>query len=178
LCGGGEEPKREEVKQEENEIIDLTLDEEENEPRSNFTAAPVLAPQVEGQPEATFSRGSSLDVLDLGQFPLAEDETQMTTHELLECLSAGELKKFAKEMKLKLNSTVCPLSLFINSSDGHIRTARDLDTYLGECFIYTEDDQLSCCLIHLIRVEAEDSEADDIAIRYKEEDEDTRGKAT
>jgi hypothetical protein len=76
------------MKQEETEIIDLTLDDEEDEPRSSFTAAPVLTPKAEEYPE------------DPG------DETKMTICELLECLSADELKKFAKQMKLKLNGTV------------------------------------------------------------------------
>jgi Fanconi-associated nuclease 1 len=95
------------MKQEETEIIDLTLDDEEDEPRSSFTAAPVLTPKAEEYPEDPgLSQASSSDVLATGLFALAEDETKMTICELLECLSADELKKFAKQMKLKLNGTV------------------------------------------------------------------------
>jgi fanconi-associated nuclease 1 len=104
-----EAPKTQEVKQEEKEIIDLTLDDEEDGPQTTFTGAPVLTPKVEEHPEdANLSQASSSDVQDT---TLAEDETKMTLRELLECLNAVELKKFAKQMKLKLTGTVCLFSI-------------------------------------------------------------------
>jgi Fanconi-associated nuclease 1 len=110
LCDDGEVHEvtsEQEVKREETEIIDLTLDDEDEEPQTNSTAAPVLTSKVEEQPErADLSQTSSSDILDPGPLALAEDETKMTIRELLECLNADELKKFAKQMKLKLTSTV------------------------------------------------------------------------
>ena len=109
LCNDHEAPKTQEVNQEETEIIDLTLDDEEDEPQTKFTAAPVLTPKVEEHPEdANLSQASSSDVQDTN---LAEDETKMTLRELLECLNAVELKKFAKQMKLKLTGTVYLFSI-------------------------------------------------------------------
>jgi hypothetical protein len=93
------------VKQEETEIIDLTLDDEDDEPQSISTTAPVQTLIIEEE-EPGLSQGSS-DVVDPGPVALAEDETKMGNRELLECLNADELKKLAKQMKLKLNSTVC-----------------------------------------------------------------------
>lgn len=108
LCDDGhtnEEPE-EEVKGEETEIIDLTLDDdEEDEQMSCVTPAPVAMPIAGQEPQYTgLSQTPSFDIVDTGQ--LAEDEKRMTIHELLECLNADELKKFAKQMKLKLTGTV------------------------------------------------------------------------
>jgi hypothetical protein len=85
------------------------LDEDDDEGQSNFAAAPVLTPKAEDQQSADtdLSQASSSGTLDAGQFALAEDETKMTICELLECLSLDDLKKFAKQMKLKLNGNVC-----------------------------------------------------------------------
>jgi hypothetical protein len=110
LCNDGsvhEEPSEQEVKQGEPEIIDLTLDDEDDEPQSISTAAPVQTLIVEEESEEPGLSQASSDVVDPGPLALAEDETKMENRELLECLNADELKKFAKQMKLKLNGTVC-----------------------------------------------------------------------
>jgi hypothetical protein len=109
LCDDGqvhEEPEGQEVKQEEPEIIDLTLD-EEDEHQSSFIAVPMPTPNAEEHLEdVDLSQTSSSDVVVADLSALAEDETRMTITELLECLHADELKKFAKQMKLKLTGTV------------------------------------------------------------------------
>ena len=69
------------------EIIDLTLDEDDIQPH----AAPRLQPIP--RPE-----------LDLTVF--AQDESNMSLHELLESLRTDELKAIAKERKLNTNQTV------------------------------------------------------------------------
>ena len=91
----------------ETEIIDFTLDDEDDEPQSISTATPVQMLIIEEEPEEPgLSQGSS-DVVDPGPVALAEDETKMGNRELLKCLNVDELNKLVKQMKLKLNSTVC-----------------------------------------------------------------------
>lgn len=70
------------------DIIDLTLDDDD-------------------EPETSQQPSSPLDLL-----VFAEDESKMTLHELLECLSTDELKGVAKERKLRAIPNVCSLCCF------------------------------------------------------------------
>jgi Fanconi-associated nuclease 1 len=107
LCGGRDndtETQQVEVKQEERDIIDLTLDDDEE----SAPVAPKVeeAPPVEEQPSAGPSRTSLTKNSD-ARIVFAEDESQITLPELLNCLSVDELKKLGKQLKLKVNLNVC-----------------------------------------------------------------------
>lgn len=88
------------------EIIDLTSDQYE-EPHSDLIPSSAPTPKLEERREDGDLSQNSSDILDTGQFYLAEDESKMTIRELLECLTADELKKLTKQMKLKLTANVC-----------------------------------------------------------------------
>jgi hypothetical protein len=68
------------------DVIDLTLDEDD-------------------EPETSQRSQEPLDLL-----VFAEDESKMTLHELLICLSTDELKAVAKERRLKTVQNVCSFS--------------------------------------------------------------------
>lgn len=154
LCDDGhtnEEP--EEVKREETEIIDLTLDDdEEDEQMSCIMSAPVVMPTTGQEPQDTgLSQTPSFDIVDTGQLALAEDETRMTIHELLECLNADELKKFAKQMKQKLTGTVRFLIIPV-VRPSHLKyvfgcVASVFSNCFAGRFVHPEHAQLSCYFV-------------------------------
>ncbi|KAH7921382.1 hypothetical protein BV22DRAFT_1198248 [Leucogyrophana mollusca] len=88
------------IKEEEQEVIDLTLDDEDELPQE-----PVNPPPEPQEPQAA---PPPFDVLPKGEeetvpeaIILAEDETIMDLRSLLECLKVDELKVIAKQWKLK-----------------------------------------------------------------------------
>ncbi|EGN95749.1 hypothetical protein SERLA73DRAFT_76815 [Serpula lacrymans var. lacrymans S7.3] len=91
LCKFDEEV---EIKAEEQEVIDLTLDDYD-------TYSPPSLPQVQAQAGPS----TCAEVKDEPPEPdltvLAEDESKMDLRCLLECLTVDELKSFAKDMKVK-----------------------------------------------------------------------------
>lgn len=108
LCYGTEDDvkaQQMEVKEEEREIIDLTLDDDDEPPAMALKVK--KAPVAEEKPQPGPSK--SLPAIPTNSDPLlvfAEDESQMTLLELLDCLSLDELKKLGKQMKLKVNLNV------------------------------------------------------------------------
>jgi hypothetical protein len=86
------------IKQEEREIIDLTLD---GMQLQDLPPAPLL-----GQPKAE-AGPSSIKIEDISEQPcedlsfFAQDHTHAGLHELLECLSLEELKQLAKDMRIR-----------------------------------------------------------------------------
>ncbi len=89
------------IKQEEREIIDLTLD----EMQLQDTTKPPLTPLLE-QPK-TEAGPSSIKIEDISEQPygdlsfFAQDHSHAELPELLECLSLEELKQLAKDMKIR-----------------------------------------------------------------------------
>lgn len=91
------------VKQEEREIIDLTLDEMELETTTKPPAPLWEQPKAEVGP-------SSIKMEDISEQPcgdlsfFAQDHTHAELPELLECLSLEELRQLAKDMKIRSTS--------------------------------------------------------------------------
>lgn len=81
------------VKHEEPDCIDLTLDEDEPLlPKAEESALLLKRTKEEARPPAIL---------------FAEDESRMSTRELLECLALDELKNLSKQMKLRPSVNVC-----------------------------------------------------------------------
>ena len=97
LCGTakrkGKQPEVK-VKVEEPEIIDLTMDDEDDQPVAGPSTQRLLSPEILPPPPAKL------------EF-LAEDSGEASLRELLECLSLPELKEVAVTMKVKHTTTVC-----------------------------------------------------------------------
>lgn len=89
-----------EIKQEEQEIIDLTLHEMDLQDAMKPPQAPLLEPKVEAGP-------SSIKIEDIPEQPcedlsfFAQDHTYAGLPELLNCLSLEELRQLAKDMKIR-----------------------------------------------------------------------------
>jgi Fanconi-associated nuclease 1 len=89
-----------EIKQEEQEIIDLTLHEMDLQDAIKPPQAPLLEPKAEAGP-------SSIKIEDIPEQPcgdlsfLAQDHTYAGLPELLNCLSLEELRQLAKDMKIR-----------------------------------------------------------------------------
>ncbi len=102
-------PEGHAIKQEERDIIDLTLDEMDLEP-----PAPLLElPKAEAGP-------SSIKIEGLHEPPcgdlsfFAQNHTHAELTELLECLSLEELRQLAKDMKLRsISLNVSYLSILV-----------------------------------------------------------------
>jgi len=84
------------IKQEEREIIDLTLDEIDTKP--SFP----LSKQSEAGPSSIKIENLSLSEQPCGDLSFfAQDHTHAELSELLECLSLEELRRLAKDMKIR-----------------------------------------------------------------------------
>ncbi|KAK0211693.1 VRR-NUC domain-containing protein [Armillaria fumosa] len=96
------EPSEEvEVKVEESEIIDLTLDEEEDEDRKPVAGPSRLAPPHTQSKDAVFE--AVMEDFDLSYF--CKDESTMTLREILETLPADQVRALAKEARVSPNGT-------------------------------------------------------------------------
>jgi len=106
LCACPTRPSVEEhvTKQEEREVIDLTLDEMEPESTVKPPPAPYLETVEAGPSSIKLEDIPEESCGDLSFF--AQDETHAELHELLECLSMEELKQLAKDMKIKTSLNV------------------------------------------------------------------------
>ena len=100
------------IKQEEHEIIDLTLDEID-------TMEPPFPPSAQPMAEAGPS-SIKIEDLSLSEHPcgdlsfFAQDHTHAELSELLECLNLEELRRLAKDMKVRgfnLNVSNCTIPL-------------------------------------------------------------------
>jgi fanconi-associated nuclease 1 len=101
------------VKQEEREIIDLTLDEMDLQSTMKSPAPLWEQPKAEAGP-------SSIQIEDISEQPcgdlsfFAQDHTQAELQELLECLTLEELRQLAKDMKIRSTSlNVSCVSVFV-----------------------------------------------------------------
>lgn len=103
------------IKQEEREIIDLTLGEMQLQDATKPPAPYWEQPKAEAGP-------SSIKVEDISEPPcgdlsfFAQDHTHAGLHELFECLSLEELRLLAKDMKIRkpcLNVSYLPIWVFI-----------------------------------------------------------------
>jgi fanconi-associated nuclease 1 len=109
------------IKEEEREIIDLTLDEID-------TTIPSIP--LSGQPMAVAGPSSiKIEDLSLSEQPcgdlsfFAQDHTHAELSELLECLSLEELKRLAKDMKIRgfsLNVSTVTLPFRCQSSPSYL----------------------------------------------------------
>jgi len=119
---------------EQKEIIDLTQDDDEDTLNSDYHETPVKIDTKVQQTEAGSSSGAILipqtDIrqlttitsvaddaelridLDTDLTVFADDESQMSLYELIECLTVGELKEIARQMKIKATQNVSiPVSI-------------------------------------------------------------------
>lgn len=103
LCHGSHpatQPEELAPRGEQREVIDLTLDEDDEDGK------PAIEPPVP-QPTPSETQYSSQDsTADPDPILFAMDESSMTIRQLVECLPLDELKKMAKELKLKATGTV------------------------------------------------------------------------
>lgn len=80
------------VKEEEREIIDLTLD---SPSHSQLAQSSQLSASTMKEPDYSY---------------FADDDSQATLQELIDCLTLDELRGIAKQMKLKITANVSPVS--------------------------------------------------------------------
>lgn len=80
------------VKEEEREIIDLTLD---SPSHSQLAQLSRLSASAISEPDYSY---------------FADDDSQATLQELIDCLTLDELRGIAKQMKLKITANVSPVS--------------------------------------------------------------------
>ncbi|KAI0062194.1 hypothetical protein BV25DRAFT_1916125 [Artomyces pyxidatus] len=102
LCG--DQPAVEEVaiKEEELEVIDLTFDEVEEDARAQNKTPTSTPVQPEAGPSSIKMEEQAAAVEACGDLSFfAEDHTHASLSELLECLTVEELKKLAKQMKVR-----------------------------------------------------------------------------
>lgn len=108
LCGNEPKPTPViEIKEEEPEVIDLTVDEEDIKPMLKSSTS-------EDGPASEQSAPNSLETSSI----FAESDSQATLQELLECLTVPQLKDLAKRMKVKAESKRGPLidALLVSAS--------------------------------------------------------------
>jgi Fanconi-associated nuclease 1 len=108
------------IKQEEREIIDLTLDE------MNMQSTTKSPPPLWEQPKAE-AGPSSIKIEDISEQPcgdlsyFAQDHTHAELPELLECLSLEELRQLAKDMKIRSASlNVSYVSVLVLKSQSYL----------------------------------------------------------
>ncbi|KAI0672928.1 hypothetical protein C8Q78DRAFT_1122510 [Trametes maxima] len=86
------------VKVEEREVIDLTFDEDEDDPPPKLLTGPSQSPEVEPPSSAS----TTAPIVDYSVF--ADDEEQASLSDLLDCLTLDELVDLAKQLHLELGS--------------------------------------------------------------------------
>ncbi|OCH92080.1 hypothetical protein OBBRIDRAFT_886490 [Obba rivulosa] len=98
------------VKEEEKEVIDLTLD-EDCKPEPGPSCLPLMPPWHQRVLDKSSNDWSS---------SFADDETAASLQELLECLKVDELKKMVKDLKLKPSGSKrdCLVDDILRSSNG------------------------------------------------------------